>query len=96
MYLSIRLICLSIYLGCGGHIEMALNGVPIANRCKNWKSGSACDGAKPLNEAIMAVLGNAKLTSLEERVAAANRVLDEHGIVDREERAKWIDAVENY
>ncbi len=75
---------------------MALQGVPIANRCKNWKTGTACDGAKPLNEAIMAVLGNKKLTTSEERVKEANRVLDEYRIEDREERAKWIDAVENY
>ena len=34
---------LRTWVGCGRHIEVALNGVPLDKRCSGWKAGK-CEG----------------------------------------------------
>ena len=33
------------WVGCGQHIESALNGIPLADRCAGWKTGKCPDNA---------------------------------------------------
>ena len=35
---------LKTWAGCGKHIEMALNGVPLEKRCSGWTTGVCAEG----------------------------------------------------
>ena len=39
---------LRTWVGCGLHIEAALNGVPLEARCSGWRKGQ-CGGKKEIN-----------------------------------------------